>query len=65
MKMAVFGMLRRVDWYEFIDVLEVLTALIDHKLEVVRAFETSVNFCQTKRHNFPKTVIFILAAVRT
>jgi hypothetical protein len=34
-------------------------------MEAASASGTSVNFYQTPRRNIPKTVIFILAAVKT
>jgi hypothetical protein len=39
-------MLRRVDWHEF-------TELIVLMMEAARSSETSVNFYQTTRSNFP------------
>jgi large-conductance mechanosensitive channel len=61
--------LRRVVWYNFTDVLEVLAAsiirgLINLMMEAVSISETSVS---TRLHGATtqKTGIFILAAVRT
>jgi len=40
-------------------------AIIALRMEAVNTSETSVTFYQTTQRNIQKTVIFILAAVRT
>jgi hypothetical protein len=53
-------MLRRVVWYKFTDVPEVLAASIIRSMPialmmgVTSTYETSVNFCQISRHNIPE-----------
>jgi hypothetical protein len=64
MKMAVFwvvGLLRRVVWYKFTDVAEVLAASIMRAILITEAAsisKTSVNFYQITRRNNPEDTIF-------
>jgi hypothetical protein len=61
-------LLRRVVWYKFTDVSELLNASTIRAVlltEAVSISETSVNFNQTTRPTPQKTVILILAAVKT
>jgi hypothetical protein len=59
------GMLRRVVWWKFTDISEVLSASIFRAISIIRALialqmeavstsETSVNFYQTTRRNIPE-----------
>jgi hypothetical protein len=48
-------MLRRVVWYKFSDILDVLTAcIIRAMMEELSTFETSVNLHQTTQRNIPE-----------
>jgi hypothetical protein len=57
-----YGMLRRVVWYKFTDVSEVLTAssidlmtlVTTRAMEAVNTFATPVTFWHTKRCNIPE-----------
>jgi hypothetical protein len=61
------GLLRRVVWWKFTDVAEVLAASIGSPdmLEAASTSEKSANFYQTTWRNNPEDDIFILATVRT
>jgi hypothetical protein len=49
-----YGMLRRVVWYKFADVSEVLTSSIALMIEAVSSSETLVNIHQTTRYYIPE-----------
>jgi hypothetical protein len=64
--MTVFWDVRRVVGYKFTDVSEVLAAsIITLMMGAASTSETSVSFYQITGRTSQKTVIFILAAVRT
>jgi hypothetical protein len=52
-----YGVLYRVVWWKFTDVLEVLVAFIALMMEAASTCETSVNLHQTTRRNTQKTAI--------
>jgi hypothetical protein len=59
-------LLRYVVWQKFTNVSEVLAAsIIRATMEAASTYEMSANFYQTTRRTSQKTMIFILAAVKT